>query len=141
MDDLIAFLNARYDEDAETATAAAGNCQPDPDWAVIPDDRGSAIIRDSGGGVVVYDEGSPSLDEARHIARHDPARVFADVEAKRRILALHPMSDYPGRPDRFEDYCDGCGSREYPVTWPCDTVRLLALPFSGHPDYQEAWRP
>jgi hypothetical protein len=27
------------------------------------------------------------------------------------------------------------------VLWPCPTVRLLALPFAGHPDLQEEWRP
>ena len=25
--------------------------------------------------------------------------------------------------------------------FPCETVRLLALPYSQHPDYQKAWRP
>jgi hypothetical protein len=30
--------------------------------------------------------------EARHIARHDPARVLAEVEVKRRILADHARS-------------------------------------------------
>jgi hypothetical protein len=25
--------------------------------------------------------------------------------------------------------------------WPCLTLRLVALPYSGHPDYIEDWRP
>ena len=136
MDDLIAFLNARLDEDAETATAAAGG---DPNWTANPDDRGSAIIRDGGGGVVVYDEGSPSLDEALHIARHNPARVLAEVDAKRRILNEHacPCPD----PDCGD--CGACSGDHHadPTPAPCTTVRLLALPFTGHPDYRPEWRP
>jgi hypothetical protein len=26
-------------------------------------------------------------------------------------------------------------------TPPCETVRVLALPYSDHPDYHEEWRP
>jgi hypothetical protein len=76
-----------------------------------------------------------------HIARHDPERVLADVEAKRRIIGEHPHGDF-GRPD--SQYCEVChdddGNPAVTGQW-CDTVRLLALPYADHPDYREEWKP
>lgn len=71
---------------------------------------------------------------ATHIARHDPARVLAECEAKRRIVEEHRLDQYG---DRIA--CSPCGF------WPsadggCPTLRLLALPYASHPDYDEAWR-
>ena len=55
----------------------------------------------------------------------DPARVLADCEAKRRIVKW--AKDWPLRPSRPSDE---------------DTILgLLALPYAGHPDYREEWRP
>lgn len=75
-----------------------------------------------------------------HIARHDPARVLAEVErgrrdlaAKRRMLHLHsPLADYKGRVQC--EYCAGlCHSRSglgcddpADAMYPCNTARLLA---------------
>jgi hypothetical protein len=25
--------------------------------------------------------------------------------------------------------------------WPCQTLRLLALPYADHPDYRPEWKP
>jgi hypothetical protein len=71
---------------------------------------------------------------AEHIARHDPARVLAEVErgrrdiaAKRRILDLHPPRDL----GRWQ-VCAMCRPvSEYPddvtsETWPCRTLQALA---------------
>lgn len=62
-----------------------------------------------------------------HIARHDPARVLAECEAKRRIVALHR-----GKPPWREALpeCAECGYRS-----PCETLRILALPYADHPDH------
>lgn len=59
-----------------------------------------------------------------------PARVFAECEAKRRIVQLHG-NDWNPRGKCAT--CDEVG--------PCDTLRALALPYADHPDYDEAWRP
>jgi hypothetical protein len=76
---------------------------------------------------------------AGHIARHDPARVLRDVEAKRRILDLHARRE-DNVAERLgftaPDMCELCGE-----TWPCRTVCLLALPFADHPGYHEEWKP
>jgi len=60
-------------------------------------------------------------EEATHTARHDPARVLAEVEAKRLLVAeiLPMVPDYDG------DY----------------VRKVLALPYADHPDYDETWRP
>jgi hypothetical protein len=53
-----------------------------------------------------------------------PSRALANVDAKRRII-------------------DACRRHESPDTFDLidDTLRLLALPYASHPDYQEEWRP
>lgn len=55
---------------------------------------------------------------ARWAERHNPARVLAECEAKRRIVAdLADIEDGP--------YLLG----------------LLAIPYADHPDFNPAWRP
>ncbi|WP_344277074.1 DUF6221 family protein [Actinomadura napierensis] len=65
---------------------------------------------------------------ALHIARHSPARVVAEVRAKRLLLDMH-------RPDG-RGACAGCG--EPAAAGGCTTVRLLAAPYADHPAYQRA---
>jgi len=60
----------------------------------------------------------------------DPARVLAECEAKRQIVALHKSE-----PGQHPDFC-GHDLRELP----CPTLRLLALPYADHPDYLPEWR-
>lgn len=59
---------------------------------------------------------------ALHIARHDPARVLAECEAKRAIVeeATHPQTS------SVEGY---------------NILRILAVAHADHPDYDEEWRP
>ena len=77
-------------------------------------------------------------------------RVLAEVDATRRIIAEHaPTRDRDG-----ETVCSTCvfvgddedqGGNRFRYrehhAWPCDTVSLLALPYAGHADYREEWRP
>lgn len=111
---LTEFLLARIAEDEEAAHGAAAAMQSNygtGSWDVRPDGRLGL-----GGGLSL---GVGPV--APHVARHDPARVLAECEAKRRIveevLPIHPDYD------------------------PLYVQRLLALPYADHPDYQEAWRP
>ena len=63
-----------------------------------------------------------------HIARHDPARVLAECEAKRRIVEAHRK--------QVED--------DDPRAWIVASqiaLRSLAAVYADHPDYDEAWRP
>lgn len=85
--------------------------------------------------------GNPDAAAREHIARHDPARVLRDVEAKRAILRAHWRDN-----DGAGPVCYTCGDAD-PNTgkregeWPCETLRLLALPFADHKDFDESWRP
>jgi hypothetical protein len=65
---------------------------------------------------------------AGHIARHDPARVLAECEAKRSVLALHRSGDA---------WCDYCSHSV--VDDRCPTIRALAAVFRDHPDFDPAW--
>lgn len=74
----------------------------------------------------------------------DPDRVQAECDAKRRILKLHEPRDWdegvgPDVP-KGTPVCTTCGDGEFwSVAHPCDTLRLLALPYADHPDYREEW--
>ncbi|WP_127933425.1 DUF6221 family protein [Nonomuraea polychroma] len=73
-----------------------------------------------------------------HIARYDPARVLREVEAKRCILdAL--ASDVA----QFSGGVEQQKFAERMATWAkaYAVLRLLALPYADHPDYQERWKP
>ncbi|MFJ9374419.1 DUF6221 family protein [Streptomyces sp. NPDC101455] len=79
---------------------------------------------------------------AEHIVEHDPERVLREVAAKRQLVQAHAKDDH------FDGctICDSgnnscgcmCGSH---WTYPCDTIKILALPYADRPGYQEAWRP
>lgn len=119
MDDLIAFLRARIDEDEADALAVGGDKSwflylegGQDGWAVEGQDTGEP-------GCIV---GSESL--GHHIVRHDPARVLADVAAKRQIIDIHQG-------------VHSCGFSDYDDANPCPTLSLLALPYADHSDYRE----
>lgn len=126
MNDLVQFIRDRLDEDERVAREAGTRSLQ---W------RLARPLDDAELG----DASWLRPPEQEHAERHDPARVLADVEAKRRILAecaywydkvnasakeKHPMPDLAGR---FE------------VAMPI--LCLLALPYASHPDYRQEWRP
>ena len=142
--DLVTFLNARLDEDeyyARSATMQKDN-RDSKSWRVDPEPwaYGTGIVdgtRDGKGGVAV----APGSHKADHIARHDPARVLREVEAKRKILAEHARgypTTYPepsGQPTCGTCHCGGWDWE--PCDWPCGTVLALAAVYSDHPDYRQ----
>jgi len=122
--DLIAFVEARLTDDEAQARAATGGV-----WMVGPNFGGrdnrvyvtfEAAGIDTAGTCVIAGQVSNMPEfraNAAHIARHDPARVLREVEAKRAILALQ---------DADHD------------SW---FLPLLALPYDDHPDYRSEWAP
>lgn len=81
---------------------------------------------------------------AGHIVRWDPARVLAEVEAKRRILDLHAPSADGSECEYCSNLChsgSGLWCPDPHAPYPCETVRLLALPYADQPGYLEEWRP
>jgi len=71
-----------------------------------------------------------------------PSRVLAECEAKRRIVELHEPEGGDYGPGCFvcndTNYLDGA---RLSSGYPCDTLKLLALPYADHRDYREEWRP
>ncbi len=143
--DLVEFLSARLDEDDEAARDAAG-------WDPTGSSRAAGLWRrdginsviDSSDRLVIYGDGpAPTDAQAEHIARHDPARVLREVEAKRRILAYHRRPNESSWPQ----HCIGCGYAgpcDDPITEDindCPMLGDLAAVYSGHPDYQTRWKP
>ncbi|MEU4348293.1 DUF6221 family protein [Streptomyces sp. NPDC023838] len=126
MDDLVQFLRDRLDEDERAAHAAPG-----PSWErrEIRDHDGSFVFEEY---VAVADPGRNKVvlsdvdaEVLPFVLRHDPARVLAEVDAKRQLVA------------RVENHALLMGRDEIHG----DLLRLLALPYAGHPDYREEWRP
>lgn len=78
VDELIAFVRAALDEDYEAAQVAAALTRSP--WM----SEGPTVVCGDGFPVVSHGDGEPAT--AQHIARWDPARALAEVEAKRQIL-------------------------------------------------------
>jgi len=136
MDDLVAFLRARLDEEKAGAKAAT-----DGPWAAWD---GPAL---HGLGDLIHPVLTPgqkpgsrasivtaSWLDAEHIASHDPARVLAEVEAKRQLVEAYAEV---AANDVDEPY-------EYAYGWANGlglAVRCLASSYASHPDYRAEWAP
>ena len=153
--DITEFLKARLDEDE--AAAAAASDGPWVPWRGRP----GLGLRHLEYGVMLPGQGAGSLAaiaaasraDAEHIARHDPARVLREVEAKRAILAEHRSlggmfpncsacarwapGSYHGVEEEWEEPPDDMSR----VGFSCRTVRLLAAAWSDHADYDSSWKP
>lgn len=71
----------------------------------------------------------PTYD-SEHQVRWHTGRVLAECEAKRRIVDAG-RAEYE---DSLQSGDDTTGLAE-------EVLHALALPYSDHPDYDEAWRP
>lgn len=129
MTDLAAFLAARLDEDEQLARTA--DAEPFPDKGFH---RGTHIaygLQSTGIG----------LEYQGFALVWDPARVLAEITAKRAIIDAHPNVN--------DGDCGTCvvGRWGYPThggstieRWPCPTLRALAATYADHPDFDESWR-
>ena len=160
MSDIAAFLLARYDEGYEAARPRTVG-QAGIDWMVCagPSGKGDCHLRGlfNGQREDRWEKQNPSLDEVRaHEMTHaSPKQIKAmrDIEAKRRIVALHaiavakvdtaPFDAMTGEPipTEYEVTCSICGWASDHLTSGCETLRLLAEPYSDHAEYDERWRP
>lgn len=149
MSDLVEFLRARLDEDESTAEAArrqvAERACPPPQvdewaaraghWGVVPwlySGRAEADLAQWGRVEIA----TLAND---HVARHDPARVLAEVEAKCALLARHEPHSMSGcrvceAPHWGVQVCNHCER-----AWPCPDVRDLARIWRSHPEFREEW--
>jgi hypothetical protein len=121
MSDLIAFLRARLDEDAATARRAGDSFRQIGETGVIvatEGDRAEECASANWAGI------------ADHIVRHDPARVLAEVEAKRKIIDQHER--YAAERRRMMGGWDP-QSDDSPI------LTALAAVYDYHPDHKEKW--
>jgi hypothetical protein len=109
IDRWVEFLTKCLDED-ESAARDLARAYRGP-WSVL-----DCMVLDAGGDTVVYDE--YHWGPLPHIARHDPARVLREVEAKRNLIAVAETAYYAA--DHYAS--DGI-------------LRSLAAVYSDHPDY------
>jgi hypothetical protein len=140
-DDPVTWLRAQLDEDERLAQEAAdgdgGTWYMGERWNVFRDED---VAPEGCGDVhrlVVYGN---VRSQSEHIARHDPARVLAEVAAKRAILDLHDPNDTTGK----RRWCVGCIEPDLPglmVRMPCQHARLLAAPYADRPGYRNEWAP
>lgn len=163
---IIDFIEARIAEDEATARAALDPKRPGTHWQWVNDetdepigdlDEDSAI---SGLSLRTVEEFASDLPAAwvgdgllpafvihtaeevipgagDHIARHDPARVLREVAAKRAILA-DIVSAMNGMDLQINSEW-GVGPMDPADYESVALLRLLALPYSDHPDYDQSW--
>jgi hypothetical protein len=130
--DLAEFLLARITDEESLARDAASEGNPHRSGWQLWTNK----VDTTPGGEVLGPRGS--------VEAH-PSRVLAECEAKRRIVELHAITvtedwinPIDGPAYRDDDHsCAICGW----VRDACETVKLLALPYADHPDYEEEWKP
>lgn len=121
--DLVAFLNARLDEDGQAARTAIEPSEMHP----YGDDKIPPIAPEQ---VPDQVRGYLGGTWGEHFARHDPARVLADVQAKRAILqAWQDACENPYREMRQRGHMEGLE----------EAMTLLANVHADHPDFNLAW--
>lgn len=154
MNELVEFLGARLDEDEQAAQAC-----PFANWETSGPPPGhyahsststslnGRYEHDSRRAAILANPTFHAQGSLAHAARHDPARVLREVEAKRKLVHVHGQS---------HECLALTGSGERSVVddkpwelWepahtddhgPCFVLRCLALPYADHPDYHEEWR-
>lgn len=119
MDDLAAWLDEILRADQAEAERRLGRLEDDP--TAWDPDYPSGLI---GEGPIQF--------------------ALTRIAADRQILALHSavhehIEFIHGASG--DDWCDTCGSvDDRPIAWPCDTLKLLALPYADRPGYRDEWR-
>ncbi|WP_275558459.1 DUF6221 family protein [Streptomyces sp. 5-6(2022)] len=137
-DGLVEFLRARLDEDEQIARRACEYAEaewrldeefgetvlwwpPEPHIAEKEREKGLPVVSDQWRGQTIDSRIAP------HVARHDPARVLREIDAKRETVHWH----------LHEECCSVC----LDDVEGCPLFRALATPYADHPDYREGWRP
>jgi len=165
-DGLVAFLRARLDEDEQMAREAAKHCgaliagaaskehlwRPPYDgsaWASDADHVYAVDPRPDQPRAEIADFGYSAFMLTPHIQNHSPARVLAEVDAKRRIVQQYEDSMTRSKALR-ERAADGTED-EYQKAQRLNQsvqllvlhgiVKLLALPYRDHPNYRPEWAP
>jgi uncharacterized protein DUF6221 len=122
--ELITWLRAQLDHDEQVAVEAR-----DTDHSGVFDGTGIVVMHAATGTRNV----TLISTVATHIADWDPARVLAEVDAKRRML------DWLTRVDEYMDRDDMSWHRLGGAIDTDDAVRLLAQPYAGREGWRTEW--
>jgi hypothetical protein len=153
--DIVEFLTARLDEDEQLAKHAAhlareggahwavGATRYVEDYAFVSITTAPPNVVEVAGSGFDGTGGVHGLVYAEHIARHDPARVLAEVKAKRKLVDGYPklarrIAEIRAREPMTYSYEQPkyAGMREA-----LEAVLItLAAPYADHPDFDPAWR-
>lgn len=133
-DDLIAFIRQQLAEDERVARAAANH------GATWRDGSGKTLIYPSDearhpGPIIIGPYGDLEAEHTDHIVRWDPARVLAEVEAKRRILDEY--EGYASDDDPDHEHAQFAANAALALE---GVIKLLAQPYAGHSGFREEWR-
>jgi len=153
--DLVAFLRDRLDDTARKAEEAAKHCAAlvaaaasregvwkppyvGAEWSSDADHVYAHDSRPDQPRAEIADFGYSAFMLTPHIQEHGPARVLAEVDAKRRMLdeyalALTQRNDLAGTPHALTGSVRLLTALRF--------VKMLALPHREHPDYQPEWAP
>lgn len=111
------WLRSQLDEDEQVALGIGG-----PHW----EREGlSSVVEAVSKRLVVHGDGMPEPSQAVHIARWDPARVLAEVEAKRGLITEVVQLDQSADVD--------AGPTAAAI------ARLLAQPYAGREGWRDDW--
>ncbi|MFG3173662.1 DUF6221 family protein [[Kitasatospora] papulosa] len=132
-DAVVAFLQARLDDDERVARQAASRERGGASWRL----EGASVRAGDGAPVARH----TWADEGIHIAHQDPARTLREVEAKRHLLQLYETA--AGRMDQAMLDADTAAYQEARTERQALRRALLAnaTVYADHPDYLPEWRP
>jgi hypothetical protein len=143
MDDLIAWLSVQLDDDERVASIIRHGGYLPPIWhaTVRPDGSADLYAEEK---INYPPDAESEFDpepfahveadrlQHEHIARWDPARVLAEVEAKRTLIArLEGLLMYATSPNYAHTGIEA---------WATDTLKQVALPMAGRDGWREEWR-
>lgn len=120
--DPIPFLRARLNEDAKIARSVTDQQTVESLDAVLS---------------IAQPDATPAAVRAVavHVVRWDPARVLAEVTAKRRIIELCEGAIEAGEIDPNTTWNNDAKGAEVAE----QVLRIMAQAYVGHPDYDPAW--
>lgn len=125
---VVEFLEARIAEDEAVAREPRGQRWSTDSCYEIEDENGVCVLE------VGHDGGYDwEGNVIQHFARYDPARVFAECEAKRAVIREH--AGMVEGIERLSAVLPGNLNKDPDAHWRTATLRALAAVYKDHPDY------
>jgi hypothetical protein len=84
--------------------------------------------------------GNPDAAARDHVARYDPGRVLAEVDAKREVIRLY--EDTIATIEMLKSHgWQSTSAHEVAAESYLNVIRAHAAAYADHPDYRDEWRP